>query len=247
MLTDTVAIGSVLLAVVIGGRPADRARTFGSARWEVIAAAVNGILLLVVAATILVEAIGRLADPGELAPGPMMLIALLGLGANAVSLAILRAADRDSVALRAARLEVASDLAGSIGVVVAAIVIALTGWVGADAVASIMIAIFIIPRSWRLLRQTTAVLLESTPERLDLGEVRAHLARAEGVEDVHDLHAWSITSGLDVITAHVVIGRDAEPTSVLAELQRCVTTDFDIDHATFQLESGSPCAIVAHA
>jgi cobalt-zinc-cadmium efflux system protein len=240
-------MGSVLVAVIIGGRPADRARTFGSARWEVIAAAINGVLLLVVAATILVEAIGRLADPGELEPGPMMVIALIGLAANAVSLGILRAADRDSVALKAARLEVASDLAGSIGVVVAALVIALTGWVGADAVASIAIAIFIIPRSWRLLRQTTSVLLESTPDRLDLGEVRAHLAGAAGVEDVHDLHAWSITSGLDVITAHVVVRRDAEPTAVLRELQRCVTTDFDIDHATFQLETGARCSVVVHA
>ncbi len=246
MFTDTVAIGTVLLAVLIGGRPPDGSRTFGSSRWEVIASAANGLLLLIVALFIVTEAFGRLANPAEVEPGPMLLVALIGLSANAISLAILRAADRDSVALRAARLEVVSDLGGSLGVVAAAIVIALTGWTGADAIVSLAIAAFIVPRSWRLLRETMAVLLESTPARLDLVEVRRHLSTADGVADVHDLHAWSITSGLDVLTAHVVVQDGVEPSSVLRELQRCVATDFDIEHATFQLETGGRCVVAAH-
>ena len=139
--------------------------------------------------------------------------------------------------MRGAYLEVLGDLAGSIAVVVAALVITLTGWTGADAVASLLIGLLIIPRTWRLLRDGLDVLLEATPKGVDLDLVRSHILGAPGVADVHDLHAWTITSGMNVVSAHVVLEPDADPPAVLDELCSCLAGDFDIEHSTFQLET----------
>jgi cobalt-zinc-cadmium efflux system protein len=237
MLTDVAGIGLALLAIWFAGRPANGGRTFGYLRLEILAAVVNAVLLFGVSAFILVEAWRRLSDPPEIATGLMLAVALVGLAANAVSLFLLRTAQGESLNMRGAYLEVMGDFAGSAAVIVAAIVIVLTGWTQADAVASAVIGLLIIPRTWRLLRDAVDVLLEATPKGMDLDEVRTHILRAKGVADIHDLHAWTITSGMNVVSAHVVLDDGANPPEVLDELCRCLAGDFDIEHSTFQLES----------
>ena len=236
MLTDVAGIGLALLAIWFAGRPAHGGRTFGYLRLEILAAVVNAVLLFGVSAFILIEAWRRLSDPPTIATGVMLAIALVGLAANGVSLFILRRAQADSLNMRGAYLEVVGDVAGSVAVIVAALVIAATGWTPADAIASAAIGVLIIPRTWRLLREAVDVLLEATPKGIDLAAVRSHILEAEGVADVHDLHAWTITSGMNVVSAHVVLGDGADPPAVLDELCRCLAGDFDIEHSTFQLE-----------
>jgi cobalt-zinc-cadmium efflux system protein len=237
MFTDVAGIGLALAAIHFASRPASTDRTFGYLRLEILAAVVNAVLLFGVAAFILFEAWRRLGDPPSVATGLMFGVGILGLGANAVSLALLRDAQAESLNLRGAYLEVLGDLAGSAAVIAAAVVIALTGQTGADAVASVLIALLIIPRTWRLLREAVDILLEATPKGLDLEVVRAHIRQAAGVADVHDLHAWTITSGVNVVSAHVVLQPSADPPAVLDELCRCLSGDFDIEHSTFQLET----------
>lgn len=237
MFTDVAGIGLALAAIWFAGRPATGDRTFGYLRLEILAAVVNAVLLFGVAAIVLIEAWRRLSEPPEIATGLMVAIALLGLAANATSLFLLRHAQRDSLNMRGAYLEVMGDLAGSAAVIVAALVIALTGWTAADAIASAVIGLLIIPRTWRLLRDAVDVLLEATPKGIDLELVRSHILDAPGVADVHDLHAWTITSGMNVVSAHVVLRDGAEPPAVLDYLCRCLSGDFDIEHSTFQLES----------
>ena len=157
--------------------------------------------------------------------------------ANLIGAMLLHAPARDSLNMRGAYLEVLSDLLGSIAVVVAAIVILLTGWTPIDALASLAIGALILPRTLRLLREAVDVLLEASPKGLDIDDVRRHILDAPGVADVHDLHAWTITSGLNVVSAHVVIEPEADPPAVLDELCRCLSGDFDIEHSTFQLET----------
>lgn len=237
MFTDVAGIGLALLAIWFAGRPPNGGRTFGYLRLEILAAVIHAVLLFGVAAFVLFEAWRRLSEPPEIASGLMLAVALLGLAANSASLYLLRDAQRDSLNMRGAYLEVMGDLAGSAAVIVAAVVIALTGWTAADAVASALIGLLIMPRTWRLLRDAVDVLLEATPRGLDLDEVRSHIRRAAGVADVHDLHAWTITSGMNVLSAHVVLDNGANPPTVLDELCRCLSGDFDIEHSTFQLEA----------
>jgi cobalt-zinc-cadmium efflux system protein len=237
MFTDVAGIGLALVAIHFASRPASADRTFGYLRLEILAAVVNAVLLFGVAAVVLFEAWRRLADPPPVATGVMFGVGILGLAANAVSLALLHDAQAGSLNLRGAYLEVLGDLAGSAAVIVAAVVIARTGQTGADAVASVLIALLIIPRTWRLLREAVDILLEATPKGLDLEVVRAHIRQAAGVADVHDLHAWTITSGVNVVSAHVVLQPGADPPAVLDELCRCLSGDFDIEHSTFQLET----------
>jgi cobalt-zinc-cadmium efflux system protein len=237
VFTDVFGIGFALAAISIGGRPASDSRTFGFLRFEILAAVVNAVLLFGVAAFILFEAWQRLREPPAVASGLMLVVALVGLGANAVSLGLLHRAQGDSLNMRGAYLEVAGDLAGSAGVVVAALVISVTGWRQADALASVVIGLLILPRTWGLLREAVNVLLEATPKGVDLDAVRSHILGAPGVVDVHDLHAWTITSGMNVVSAHVVLGDGADAPAVLDELCRCLSGDFDIEHSTFQLEA----------
>src|SRR6185503_9008813 len=167
----------------------------------------------------------------------MLAVALVGLAANALSAWLLRDAQRTSLNVRGAYLEVLGDLFASAAVIVAAIVIAVTGWTPADTIASLGIAILILPRTVRLLRDATDVLLEATPRDVDLDHVRRHILDAPGVVDCHDLHAWTITSGMNVLSAHVVLAHDADPGTALSALSTCLADDFDIDHSTFQLET----------
>jgi cobalt-zinc-cadmium efflux system protein len=235
--TDVAGIGLALLAIRFAARPATQGRTFGFLRLEILAAVVNAVFLFGIAAIVLVEAVRRWSNPPEIVSGLMLAIALVGLVTNAVSLYLLRDAQHASLNMRGAYLEVMGDLAGSLAVVVAAIVIAATGWRQVDSLASILIALLILPRTWALLRDAVDVLLEATPKGVDLDIVRRHILEARGVADVHDLHAWTITSGMNVLSAHVVLDPGADAPAVLDELCSCLAGDFDIEHSTFQLET----------
>jgi cobalt-zinc-cadmium efflux system protein len=236
MLADVAGLSLALLAVWFGGRPATPGRTFGWYRAEILAAVVNAVLLLAVAGLVLMEAWRRLQEPPEVAAVATLAVALAGLAANGVSLVLLRRGQAESLNLRGAYLEVYGDLLGSAAVVAAAAVIALTGWRAADPLASALIGLLILPRTWRLLRDAVDVLLEATPKGLDLEEVRRHILEAPGVVDCHDLHAWTITSGMPVLSVHVVIEDHAPPGAVLDRLGACLAGHFDIEHSTFQLE-----------
>jgi cobalt-zinc-cadmium efflux system protein len=237
VLTDVVGVGMALLAIWFAQRPATSGRTFGYLRLEIIAAVTNAFLLFGIAAFVLFEAWQRLSEPPTVASGPMLAFAVAGALANGVSLFLLRDAQRESLNLRGAYLEVMGDLAGSAAVVVAAVVIGLTGWTGADVVASIAIGLLILPRTVALLRDATNVLLEATPKGVDMDHVRRHILEAPGVADCHDLHAWTITSGMNVVSAHVVLRDGADPAMALDALCACLSDDFDIEHSTFQLET----------
>jgi cobalt-zinc-cadmium efflux system protein len=236
VLTDGAGIGLALLAIRFAARPAIPQRTFGYYRLEILAAVANAVLLFGVAGFVLVEAWRRLFAPPEVASGLMLAVAAVGLVANAVSMWLLRDGQQRSLNLRGAYLEVWGDLLGSVAVLAAAAVIAVTGFRAADPIASALIGVLILPRTWRLLREAVDVLLEAAPREIDLDEVRRHLLETPGVTDVHDLHAWTITSGLPVLSVHVVLERDADAGKVLDGLGACLAGHFDIEHSTFQLE-----------
>jgi cobalt-zinc-cadmium efflux system protein len=237
VFTDIAGISLALVAIWIAGRPASDARTFGWKRAEVLAAALNAVLLIGVAVFVMWEAWQRLSAPPDVESGLMLIVAVLGAGANLLSLGILRGPSARSLNMRGAYLEVLGDLLGSIAVIVAAVVIAITGLTQADAIASVVIAALILPRTWSLLRDAVDVLLEGTPRDVDMDEVRRHILDTPGVIAVHDLHVWTITSGMNVVSAHVVMGPDGNPGALLDHLSDCLSGDFDIDHSTFQIET----------
>ena len=241
MLTDAAGVGLALLAAAFAARPATPGRTFGYMRFEILAAVINALLLFGVAGFVLVEAVRRFTAPPELSTGVMLTVATVGLVANAGSLLLLRGGQPASLNMRGAYLEVLGDLLGSAAVIVAAIVIRMTGFTKADAIASAAIGLMILPRTWALLREAVDVLLEATPKGVNLDEVREHINETPGVLDVHDLHAWTITSGLPVLSAHIVITDDALADGgggrVLDRLGQCLAGHFDLEHCTFQLEA----------
>ena len=239
--TDAAGVGLVLFATVMAARPPSPTRTYGWQRTEVLAAAVNAVLLLGAGGWVVVEAVRRLADPQPVEAGGMLLVAGLGLLANAGSLLVLRSGRERSLGLRTAYLEVLADLLGSAAVLLAAVVVAVTGSPQADPVVSLVIGAALLPRSWRLLRDAVDVLLEAAPRDVDLLAVRAHLLSEEGVLDVHDLHAWTITHGVPVLSAHVVVAdavlADGHGSALLDRLLACLEGHFDVEHSTLQLET----------
>lgn len=239
MLTDAGGIGLSLLAIHFGQRSPSQARTFGYLRLEILAAAFNALLLFAVGIFVIVEAVRRLVHPPQVASGVMLAFGIVALCGNACSLLLLRRGQGESLNIRGAFLEVLSDFLGAGAVIVAAVIMGLTGFERADPIASLVIAALIIPRTWRLLRQATDVLLEATPKDIDLGEVRRHMLETHGVIDVHDLHAWTITSGVNVLSAHVVVGSEGLGGLVLDQLGGCLAGHFDIEHSTFQIEPPS--------
>ncbi len=247
MLTDSAGLLLALMATRLAARPATARRTFGWQRAEVLAAMVNGMVVAAVGVVVLVEGVGRIADPAPVEAGLMLAVAIVGLVANAVGLLLLRPGQGASLNVRGAYLEVLGDLLGSVAVVVAAVVIGATGFEAADGIASVVIALLILPRAVQLLRQVAIVLLEATPEGVDLAVVRSHIAALPGVADVHDLHAWTITSGVPVLSAHVVVQDSViaagETGAVLDALGECLAGHFDVEHCTFQIE---PAAHAAH-
>jgi len=241
MATDTLGLGMALGAVTLAQRPARGRRTFGWQRIEVLAAVANGVLLLGVGVYVVAEAFRRVGDPPDIHAGWMLGVALLGLVVNLGSLALLRTGQQQSLNTRGAYLEVLGDTFGSLAVIVAAVVIRTTGWTGADVVASLAVGALVLPRAWTLLREAFDVLLEAAPKGVDLDQVRAHVLGVSGVLDVHDLHAWTITSGQPVLSAHVVVTdealADGHGGRVLDALCSCLGAHFDLEHCTFQLES----------
>jgi cation diffusion facilitator family transporter len=240
MATDALGIGLALGAVTLAQRPPRGRRTFGWQRLEILAAVANGLLLLAVAGYVLVEAVRRLGDPPEIGSGLMLAIAAAGLLVNLAGLALLHRGRGDSLNVRGAYLEVLADALGSVAVIAAAVVIATTGWTPADTVASVAISLLVLPRAWSLLREAVDVLLEAAPRGVDLDDVRAHILAVDGVVGVHDLHAWTITSGSPVLSAHVVVDDEALEAGhggrVLDDLCSCLGGHFDVAHCTFQLE-----------
>jgi cation diffusion facilitator family transporter len=243
MATDAAGIALALGAVTLAQRPARGRRTFGWQRLEILAAVANGLLLLVVAGYVLVEAVRRIGHPPQIDSGLMLAIAAVGLAVNLVSLAVLHRGRAASLNLRGAYLEVLADALGSLAVIVAAVVIATTGWTAADVVASVVIGCLVLPRAWHLLREALDVLLEAAPRGVSLDEVRKHILAVDGVLGVHDLHAWTITSGLPVLSAHVVVTDEALAAGhggrILDALCECLGEHFDMAHCTFQLEAAA--------
>ena len=237
VFADVVGISLALGAMQLASRPASRRRTFGFYRFEILAAVLNAVLLFAIAAYVLVEAWRRLGTAPEIAAGPMLAVAALALLANIASAYVLRSAGTESLTLRGAYLEVVNDALGSAGVLAAALVIILTGFRAADAIASGLIGLLILPRTWGLLSEAIDVLLEATPKNVNMAAVREHILEAPGVREVHDLHAWTITSGMNVVSAHVVIDTQASAPAVLDHLCTCLSSQFDIEHSTFQLEA----------
>ncbi len=247
MAADAAGLGLSLLAVYMAARPPTQRRTFGYARAEILAAMANAVLLLAMAAFIAVNAIERLASPTAVNSGLVIAFGVIALAANGLSLVLLRQGEAESLNLRGAFLEVASDGLGAAAVIVTGVVIAATGFTRIDPIASLAVGLLILPRTWRLLRETLDVLLEASPRGMDLSEVRQHMTALSGVMDVHDLHAWTITSGLPVLSAHVVVDpavfNDGRCFGMLDRLQDCLRGHFDVEHSTFQLE---PAGHAAH-
>ncbi|MGW6022431.1 cation diffusion facilitator family transporter [Streptomyces sp. NPDC055099] len=240
MATDALGLGMALLAIQFANRPATQNRTFGYARAEILAALANCLLLLGVGGYVLFEAIQRFITPADTEGGLTIVFGVIGLVANMISLSLLMRGQKDSLNVRGAFLEVLADALGSLAVIVAAVLILTTGWQAADPIASLVIGLMIVPRTVKLLRETLNVLLESAPKGVDMAEVRSHILDLPGVEDVHDLHAWTITSGMPVLSAHVVVSTETLNAigheKMLHELQGCLGDHFDVEHCTFQLE-----------
>ena len=242
MLTDVVGLVIALTAAHLSVRPATDRSTWGMRRAEVIGAALQAGMLAVVGVFVVFKAVHNLVAPPQVEASGMLVMGVIGLTANVVALLVLSGGHGDSLNMRAAFLEVLNDALGSVGVIIAAAVVARTGWTQADAVASLVIAVLILPRAVALLRSALAVLMDFTPKELDLAEVRAHMLRVDHVEEVPALHAWTVASGMPVLTAHVVVRdeclRDGHTEEILDRLQRCVAEHFPvkIQHATLQLE-----------
>jgi cobalt-zinc-cadmium efflux system protein len=248
MLSDLTGLIVALMATVVAARPASDRQTFGYQRAEVFGALINGVILLVVAVSVTVGAVGRLVSGAEteVQSIPMLIVAAIGLVANAGALLLLRPAAEHSINMRGAYLEVLGDLIGSVTVIVAAVVILVTGFVPADAIASLLIAALIVPRAYLLLRDVVRVLSEAAPADTDVAEIRDHIRGTAGVVAVHDVHVWAITSGAPVFTAHVVVApeifREGRTGDLLDELSGCLSKHFDVEHSTFQLEPAEHAA-----
>ena len=253
MFTDAAALVIALIASAVAARPANDRRTFGYQRAEVFGALANGVILIVLSVWIAVEAVIRLVHPDQLevAGGAMLIVAVVGLCANAVAMWLLSVAQRRSINVRGAYLEVMGDLFGSAAVIVAAIVILATGWMPADAIASLLIAAMIVPRAIGLLREVSSVLSEAAPKGMHVQEIRVHILSTPGVREVHDVHVWQLTRGAPVFSAHVVVDESALSEGgggrILSQLQGCLNQHFDVEHSTFQLEPAGHLENDAHA
>jgi cobalt-zinc-cadmium efflux system protein len=242
-LTDAAGLTLALGAAFLAQRPATPQRTWGYRRAEVLAAAAQAAVLLAAGVFVLVEGVRRLLDPPEVASAAMLVFGVVGLVGNMAAIGVLASSRTKNLNMRAAFLEVVNDALGSVAVLVAAVCIAVFGWQRADAVASLLIGALILPRTWRLLRETVDVLLEATPKGLDLDGVRAHILDLPHVLDVHDLHASQVASNLPVLSAHVVVDdgcfHDGHAPQILDQLQQCVASHHgvSVEHSTFQLEA----------
>lgn len=239
MFTDVLGLGMALAAIQLANRAAgrdDASRTFGLYRLEILAAFVNALLLFAVAVYVLVEAARRFAAPPEVLGTPMLVVAALGLVVNLVAFALLRPGAKESLNVEGAYLEVVADTLGSVAVVIAAVVLQITGWAWVDPAAAVAIGLFILPRTWRLGASAVRVLIQAAPPHVDMGAVRADLANLDGVVDVHDLHVWTLTSEMETASVHLMVAVDADSHGVLDQARHLLQERYDIDHATLQVE-----------
>ena len=241
MMTDVIALAISLIAVRLARKPPDAKRTYGYARMEAIGAMINGGLLFVVAGYILWEAIGRFRNPPSVESTGMLVIAAIGLVINLISMRLLKAGSGTSLNVKGAYLEVWSDMLGSVGVLIGGLVIRYTGWTVADPIIAVLIGLWVLPRTWTLLRAAMQILMEGVPAGMELEQVRALLVSHPSVSEVHDLHAWSLGSKEPVLTAHIVLGdATSDPEKVRIALAAALEEKFGIGHATLQVER-TPC------
>jgi cobalt-zinc-cadmium efflux system protein len=236
MFTDAAALAVALAAVRIAKRPADSLRTYGYARFEILAAAFNALLLFAVAIYILFEAVDRFKNPTDVESMAMLWVAILGLIINLISIRLLSSGKDKSLNMKGAYLEVWSDMLGSIGVIVGAIVIYMTGWAWVDTVVAVAIGLWVLPRTWVLLNESLNLLLEGVPQGIGLNEVKKSILNISNVINVHDLHIWGISSEKNSLTAHVVHTSDASPEVIIQKIRELLETDFSIYHSTIQCE-----------
>lgn len=236
MLTDAGGLGLALFAIRVAERPANPERTYGYYRAEILAALANTLVLILLSFYILYEAYRRFQAPPEVESGAMLVVAVFGLLVNIAGIRLLHGGSKESLNVKGAYFEMLSDLLGSLGVIAAALVIRFTGWMYADPLISAGIGLFILPRAWRLLREAVGVLLEGTPSDVNIAALREVLSKVDGVMEVHDLHVWSLTSGVNAMSLHVVIDDDSRHDEVLEAVQRCATSPFPIRHVTVQVE-----------
>lgn len=245
MLTDAAALALALFAGWFSRQPATPEKTYGYLRWEVLAAFINGAALLVVSAGIVWEAISRLARPEPVGDQTMLTVGALGLLINLICAWLLHAGHTHNMNVRGAYLHVMGDLLGSVATIVAALAIRATGWLIVDPVASLVVTLLIVRSAWRLVRESVDVLLEATPSHIDIGDVRTSISGIAGVEDVHDLHVWTLSSGVLAMSAHATVPEHLHHATVLSETQRRMAS-FGIHHVTLQIEQCDPC-VDAHA
>jgi len=239
MLTDVGGLGLALFAAWMSAKPATPTKTYGYYRVEILAALINAVVLFLIAFYILFEAYRRFQEPPEVASLPMLAVAVVGLGVNLVGIWLLRQGSQESLNVQGAFLEVVSDALGSVGVIVAGLIMLTTGWYYADPLFSVLIGLFILPRTWRLLTQAVNVLLEGAPAHINVAAVKAAMLQVDGVAAVHDLHVWTITSGIEALSAHVVLADDVDPQAasrVLEALATRLREEFGIEHTTIQVE-----------
>jgi cobalt-zinc-cadmium efflux system protein len=238
MFTDVLGVGMALAAIILARRTGPTvSRTFGLYRAEVLAALANAVLLFGVAGYVLVEAAGRIGDPPAVPGLPVLLAATAGLVANIVSFAVLRSGAKESLNVRGAYLEVLADLIGSVGVLLSGALTLLTGWRYADPIIGVAIGLFVLPRTWTLARRALRILFQHAPQGVDVGAINAELAALPGVADVHDLHVWTLTSGMEVASAHLTLAPPAKQSDVLTEAQNLLASRYAIEHATLQVEA----------
>ncbi|HVI97483.1 MAG TPA: cation diffusion facilitator family transporter [Sphingomonas sp.] len=236
MLTDVAALAIALIAIKVGQKAPDDKRTYGYKRFEILAAAFNALMLFAIAIYVLVEGIQRLRNPEGVQSTGMLVVAVIGLIVNFVSMRLLMAGKDQSLNVKGAYLEVWADMLGSVGVIVGALAIRFTGATWIDPVVAIGIGLWVLPRTWVLLRDTANVLLEGVPRDLDLGQIRDRIAAVEGVGDVHDLHVWSMSTSDVSCTAHVVLAADADAERVRKAVTAAIEDEFEIAHSTIQTE-----------
>lgn len=241
MATDALALGIALVAIYLGRRAADLLRTYGYARFEILAATFNALLLLGVAFYILYEAYQRLYAPAEVQSIGMLVVAAIGLAVNLVSMRLLTGHKDSSLNVKGAYLEVWADMLGSIGVILGAVIIYLTGWAWVDSLLAVGIGFMVFPRTWVLLKECVNILLEGVPEGMSLDKVRTTIAATSGAASVHDLHLWSLTKNQNSLTAHVVLADGADPEQVRQSIEKRLQDDYDLHHTTLQMEKVS-CA-----
>lgn len=240
MLSDDFSLGLALGAMWLADRPATPERSYGYRRAEILAALLNGVTLVAIAIWIFVEAYQRLQDPPEILGGWMLLVATFGLLVNIGAGLILFRAGGESLNVQAAFRHVLADLAGSVGVIAAALIVITTGWLYADPLISVLIGLLVLGSSWTVLRDSVAILLEATPRGIDAEQVGRRMAAMPGVAEVHDLHIWTITSGFPALSAHVLVRPDEDCHARRAELQTMLERDFEIEHSTLQVDHSRP-------